>query len=295
MRRLARLAAAAALAVLVTLVAAPTAAAERPTDPKCTYVPADIYGYRFDYYCWGPGDAAGKSGETHVNNMSTGDIDPAWTNGGIGNDCSERLDAAPIDDGSPYKDNYNEKWDGRKFFQEQCVAKLMKSWLGSQDGDSDHSTLANPCQTLKPDSLVRQCVNPVGQNACLVIPNTDALSAGMRAKCSKDHDEFLQKFPGDPGNKGGSSDGSTNTASSSPEVSGNIRENMENLLGYAAFGSLILAVAALMVGGSQLALARRRGDEMPLRLIQIGWVILGVFIVGLVSSLALMITNVAGL
>ncbi|UGQ11387.1 hypothetical protein LO772_32110 [Yinghuangia sp. ASG 101] len=305
MRRVARVVGVVVITWVLLLTGASAAFADWPDEPSCVYVPDDIYGYKFNFYCWEvpEGGAVGKNGERHVNNdkAATGNVlhwkepdekkNPHWTNGGIGTDCANKWDMGEwnVDKDSPR---------GKQLYQEQCVGKRMDSWLDGRHGDSDLSNLEDPCTTL-PKEVADQCVNPIGNNPCLAIPVPDELAASTRAKCMSDHPEFRQKFAGDPGNGlpgcGGDDCGKDKSESASGiGVDDDVIQEMRDLLGYGVFGALCVSLVALMVTGAQLALARRGGKDVSARAVKVVWVCVAVFLIGTVSSVAVVITGMAG-
>lgn len=280
----------AALALVTGGIAvAPTAAADDSTQPDCLYVPQDIWGFRFKFYC-------AQSGSSGVYRQ-----EGPHANGGLG-ECGDRVDNVV---GNAVIGAFEEFfWTGDKGTKTECTKGRMHAWLKDHAenvifGTSPGMELKDsPCQPLKGDRE-KLCVNPVDNNPCLKIgskPFVGDKQDAMKARCAKEHPHFKQDDL-DTASVGCDlleGQDKKNCEIRKGELKANaptdkdVQDDMEKLLGFALLAALTAGGVMTIVTGASFAFTWYTGRPGLVQFARLGWVFASVIVATGASGIVLL-------
>lgn len=300
---------------------APVAAAADPQDymegpvrKACLYIPEDIWGFFFSFYCVDK-DEKGVTKNEHGRSLTTGDRS-GYVNGGL-KDCGSLADGGI----QSSLDNATHTITlgllvGEDGTVSSCTKKRMFKFM--QDHQTSNNlgqsikadVKENPCNSIydwdpRSDKNLNTCRSPVGQNPCLLIgtgqfkgdSKDSALVTRMRKSCLDDHKDFKQQsLNSDLADDGGcqflSGDAKkdcvtmvTENAKAAP-TSETVRVQLSNFLGWA----LLAASSALWLGvigvGAGMARSWYTGEPGLLQFNRLGWVVFAAVLAGSATSVA---------
>lgn len=280
-----------------------------PERKACLYIPEDVWGFWFTYYC-ADKDEKGVTKNLHGKSVGTGHRKD-YKNGGL--DSCDGLEDGGL---GTFLTDANHTVFGGLFVEEngtigECMKKRMYKFLQDHQksnnlGQSIKADVKeNPCNSIydsdqRSDKNLNVCRSPVGQNPCLLIGTGQfkgPQAKAMQKSCLSDHKDFKQQVPGstlagDGGCQFLSGDAKKDcdvmvkeNAKGAP-TSDTVRAQLSDFLGWA----LLAASCALWVGvvgvGVGMAWSWYTGEPGLLQFNRLGWVVFAAVLAGSATSIA---------
>ncbi|MGA4543352.1 hypothetical protein ACPA54_25515 [Uniformispora flossi] len=281
-----------------------------PERKACLYIPEDIWGFLFTFYCVDK-EEKGVTKNYHGSSTVMGHRGE-YKNGGL--PCDHLYDNTVMAFFSQATHDMIGPLAGESGSLTECIKKHMLEFLQKHEASNGlgQSITAdvkeNPCNGIydsdqRSDRHLNVCRTSVNQNPCLLIGtgqfqngSNPTLVADMRTGCLKDHPDFKQQTAAESADDGGCEFLSgatkkdcetlaTENAKAAP-TSEQVSAQLNDFLGWA----LLAASCAVWIGvvGVGVGMARSwyTGEPGLLQFNRLGWVVFAAVLAGSATSIA---------
>ncbi|NUU22828.1 MAG: TrbC/VirB2 family protein [Streptomycetaceae bacterium] len=285
----------------------------------CLYVPEDIYGFLFTFYCVDL-EKKGTYKEKHGVSMGFTHHAKGYMNGGIGTDC-----AGLPDDWqhhlNEFMDDFSFGLVGGQGTMTECVKKRMLKWLQDHQNNNLGQPVKldlkdNPCNSIYDEKKLsdknnNNCRSPVGRNPCLLIgsksdqfrskegdtPLGREKEAKARNACLNDHKDFKQATPAMNEAKDGGceylkGDDQQNCkdlveqSKAKAPADEDLKKELNKFLAWLLLATSCAIWLGILGTGAGMALSWYTGAPGLLQFSRLGWVVFAAVVSGAATSIA---------